>query len=221
MLSLSEATRLIENTVRRFKDRGYSVTSTLPPDCLTPDTVPDPLQIILFGPAAKGKKRQITEEEFQRSIYAQGITGAGEKVAAIFISESIQSLGVNGMAQFLIKMTANKFKRTLLVCQKPIAPQTRQLIQESSNNKHVLEILHLWELLHVSIDNNIVPMYRLLSSEEAEQMLKAKRLQVNNLPPLERSDPIVRYYGAKAGQVFFVEDRVATSGYAGFMKRVK
>lgn len=211
---------LISNTVRRFRDRGYTVLDQVNPETIVAAPMDD-LAVVLYGVCSKPRKRVFGEEDLESTVYAQAKMPGGGLAAAFFINESTQVLGVNAINQFLKYAESQGFSRVLLVFHKPIAPPTRKVVLGASTSKRQVELLHLHEMMYIPIDNEVVPIYRALSDEEAEAQLAERRLLTKNLMPIERNDPIAKYFGARPGQIFFIRERVGTSGFASILKRVQ
>ena len=64
-----------------------------------------------------------------------------------------------------------------------------------------------WNMLRVNLPQHVrnPRVARLLPPEEREQLLK--QFRANNLPPMLPSDPLVIYYGARGGDIFYLERR--------------
>jgi DNA-directed RNA polymerase subunit H (RpoH/RPB5) len=57
----------------------------------------------------------------------------------------------------------------------------------------------------VKREHELVPVHKIMSASEIEEMLKAREISANNLPKILASDPQAKKLGAKPGDVLLVE----------------
>ena len=84
-------------------------------------------------------------------------------------------------------------------------------------------IAELFNYSAVSINitkHDLVPIHILLKDEEVEAVLREKSVGKNNLPKIEDTDPICKYYGGKIGDVFKIFRKSPTTGISPPVYRV-
>jgi DNA-directed RNA polymerase I, II, and III subunit RPABC1 len=63
------------------------------------------------------------------------------------------------------------------------------------------EVFYFHDFFCNVIEYFLVPKHEILTEEETKELIQRNRLDVNTLPWISYEDPIVRYYGAKVGQI--------------------
>jgi len=77
------------------------------------------------------------------------------------------------------------------------------------------------ELRRVSIlEHELVPQHRILSPEEAKEVLARYGVQPQQLPYILASDPVVRELGAKPGDIIEIKRKSPTAGEAVYYRLV-
>jgi DNA-directed RNA polymerase subunit H (RpoH/RPB5) len=68
-----------------------------------------------------------------------------------------------------------------------------------------MEFFLLEELVYDPTEHFLCPEFTLLTDEEAKKFLERNNLTYEDLPIISENDPISRYYGAKAGNIFKIK----------------
>lgn len=69
-------------------------------------------------------------------------------------------------------------------------------------------------------DHELVPFHRILSPEEAEEVLRRYSVQPQQLPYILVTDPVVRELGAKPGDIIEIRRKSPTAGEAVYYRIV-
>ena len=115
---------------------------------------------------------------------------------------------IAGIAQ---KMHKDSIKRTVMVGKGNITPSAKQAIIEVQSH-FIIEFFEEKELLVNNTEHELVPKHIVMNETEKQALLKRYRVKESQLPKIQATDPIARYFGLSRGQVVKIIRTSETAG---------
>ncbi|CAO3670216.1 unnamed protein product [Umbelopsis ramanniana] len=122
-----------------------------------------------------------------------------------------KSVGVKPIRKYVERMLTQNIPKGIIIFQQTMTSSANKVIQGMSAKYH-LESFQEAELLVNITKHVLVPIHIVLSTEEKLTLLKRYRLKETQLPRIQQTDPVARYYGLKRGQVVKIMRNSETSG---------
>ena len=98
------------------------------------------------------------------------------------------------------RMQEENISRALIVVQSGMTPSAKQALVDMAP-KYILEQFREAELMINITEHELVPEHVVMTTDEKRELLARYKLKEHQLPRIQQSDPVARYFGLKRGQV--------------------
>ncbi|OAF67145.1 hypothetical protein A3Q56_05095 [Intoshia linei] len=120
-------------------------------------------------------------------------------------------IGVKHIRTLCQRMQDENIKRSIVIVQNAITPSAKQCMN-SMAPKYILESFLESELMVNITEHKLVPTHIVLDPEDCQELLKRYKIKEYQLPKIQQTDPVSRYYGAEIGQIFKIIRISETAG---------
>ena len=143
------------------------------------------------------------------TILAEHETDAEDQLF-VFLPDD-DKVGVKTIKQYCEMMKEASVSHAILVVKQGVTPFAKTALQEMAST-YLIEHFRDAELLVDVTEHRLVPAHALLSPEDRQALLDRYKLRAEQLPRIQRTDPVARYYGLVRGQVVKIVRPSETAG---------
>ncbi|KAG2766436.1 hypothetical protein JG687_00005361 [Phytophthora cactorum] len=191
-----EASRLYrvrKTTVKMLHNRGYIVSEN---------------ELVMTPEAFQTQFGDNPTREMM-TILVEKIDDPSDNLFVFFPEDT--KVGVKPIRNYCNRMKDENVTKAILVVQEGITPFARQALNEMAP-RYKIEHFKETELLVDITEHTLVPVHRVLGRDEKAALLKRYRIRDSQLPRMQVTDPIARYYGMNRGQVVKIIRPSETAG---------
>ena len=143
------------------------------------------------------------------TILAEHETDAEDQLF-VFLPDD-DKVGVKTIKQYCEMMKEASVSHAILVVKQGVTPFAKTALQEMAST-YLIEHFRDAELLVDVTEHRLVPAHALLSPEDRQALLDRYKLRAEQLPRIQRTAPVARYYGLKVGDVVKIVRPSETAG---------
>jgi DNA-directed RNA polymerase I, II, and III subunit RPABC1 len=120
-------------------------------------------------------------------------------------------VGIKTIKQYCQRMQEKNISRAIIVVQTGMTPSAKQSLVDMAP-KYILEQFMEAELMINITEHELVPQHIVMTPDEKKELLQRYKLKDYQLPRIQLSDPVARYFGLKRGQVVKIIRPSETAG---------
>ncbi|CAG9539647.1 unnamed protein product [Cercopithifilaria johnstoni] len=128
----------------------------------------------------------------------------------VFFPED-SKIGIKTIKAICQQMQEQAITRAIIVVQTGMTPSAKQAIADMAP-KYTLEQFLEAELMVNITEHELVPEHVVMTNEEKNELLGRYKLKDTQLPRIQQSDPVARYFGLRRGQVIKIIRPSETAG---------
>lgn len=129
----------------------------------------------------------------------------------VFFPDENKRVGVKPIRILAEKMDERKIREAVLVVKQPLTPLAKTAIQEAASKMRI-EVFAENELIINITHHELVPKQMVLTEEEKQQLLNRYKMKPTQLPRVQLTDPMARYFGMQRGEVIKIIRPSETAG---------
>ena len=129
----------------------------------------------------------------------------------VFFPPKDEKVNIKLIRRYAERMKEENIQRAILVVPNELTPSARAVLTEMAS-KFLIESFREEELLVNITEHELVPKHVKLSVDEKDKLLKRYRVKESQLPRIQITDPIARYYGLRRGDVVKILRPSETAG---------
>jgi DNA-directed RNA polymerase I, II, and III subunit RPABC1 len=147
---------------------------------------------------------------FSMTILVEKADDASDQLFVFFPTD--EKVGVKPLKTYCTRMKDENVLRAIIVVKGNLTPFAKQAVKEMSVHGYKMEYFRDAELLVDITEHKLVPEHSVLTPQEKQELLERYRLKPSQLPRIQVTDPIARYFGLKLHQVVKIVRPSETAG---------
>lgn len=144
------------------------------------------------------------------TVLAEKIDDPTDRIFVFFPDD--EKVGVKPIKTYCETMSRENVKNAILVVRVNLTPFAKTAVKEMTLRGYRVEYFKDAELLVDITEHKLVPEHIVLTNQQKRELLERYRLKPTQLPRIQITDPIARFYGLKLHQVVKIVRLSETAG---------
>ncbi|KAH8090947.1 DNA-directed RNA polymerase I [Filobasidium floriforme] len=123
----------------------------------------------------------------------------------------VENVAKKDIRSFVNVMEEKQCERGIMLYRKKLTPSAKKTIQELQGDYKIEEYAEADLVVNIT-KHFLVPKHTIMSDKDKKDLLNRYRLKDTQLPRIQLSDPVARYYGLLRGQVMKIDRESETAG---------
>jgi len=154
---------------------------------------------------------KISYDKLQMHVFHKSAPTDVSKSLMVFHTDQ-PKMGMAPIRGFVDLMMETKVNQAILILKDDVTPFARKVLRELEATGKAIQLFERYELGVNITEHSLVPKHELLMADQKRSLLERYKLKENQLPRIQSSDPIARYFGLKRGQVVKITRNSETAG---------
>ena len=137
-----------------------------------------------------------------------------KKILVVFVAgeKENSTIGVKSIRGFCERIKQDNFQNSILILHGRLTSHAKQAINSINAINDRIEYFSESELIINITEHCLVPKHEIISEEETSSLLKKYSLKENQLPRINKKDPVARYFGLQKNQIVKIIRSSETAG---------
>ena len=144
------------------------------------------------------------------TILVEKADDPADQLYVFFPSED--KVGVKTLKTYCSRMKDQSVFRGIVVVKENLTPSAKQAVKEMTVHGYRMEYFRDAELLIDITEHRLVPEHVVLTPQQKQELLERYRLKPTQLPRIQVSDPVARYFSLQVHQVVKIVRPSETAG---------
>mmetsp|Transcript_34416 Transcript_34416/g.67278 ORF Transcript_34416/g.67278 Transcript_34416/m.67278 type:complete len:217 (-) Transcript_34416:1093-1743(-) len=136
------------------------------------------------------------------------------RILVVFIEgeKEKSTIGVKSIRGFCERIKQEGFQNSIIILHGKLTSHAKQAINSINALDDKIEYFSESELIINITEHNLVPKHEIITEEEAKSLFKRYSIKENQLPRINKKDPIARYFGLQKNKIMKIIRSSETSG---------
>jgi len=137
-----------------------------------------------------------------------------QRILVVFVKreKDKSTIGVKCVRNYCERIKQDNFHKAILILHGKLTPHAKQAISAINSLIDRIEYFNETELIINITEHCLVPRHEVLLREDCKKLLEKYSIKENQLPRINKNDPIARYLGIEKNQIVKIIRNSETSG---------
>jgi len=137
-----------------------------------------------------------------------------QRILVVFVKreKDKSTIGVKCIRSYCERIKQDNFHKAILILHGKLTPHAKQAISAINSLVDRIEYFNESELIINITEHCLVPRHEVLLREDCKKLLEKYSIKENQLPRINKNDPIARYLGVEKNQIVKIIRTSETSG---------
>lgn len=137
-----------------------------------------------------------------------------QRILVVFVKgeKDKSSIGVKSIRTYCERIKQDDFHKAIMILHGRLTPHAKQAISAINSLVDRIEYFNESELIVNITEHCLVPRHEVLLKEDCKKLLEKYSIKENQLPKINKNDPVARYLGIEKNQIVKIIRTSETSG---------